>query len=280
MEKNNQSFFYHRDGLGSVTEMTDLGGAVVQTYNYSSFGKIESQLAPSFFQPYTFTAREMDAETGLYFFRARNFDPATGRFVQQDPIDIFGERSPYVYVDNNSINFVDPLGLDSIDAAANYAAGFGDMVTFGVTNYIRTKMGLDYVVDKCSTSYSAGWWTGMFHQLAFSGVGSFHGGARTVFYSGDGALEAARATKGVGRLLEDTIGGKLLNMIDKKYPVPESVWKGVSAIFSLNAKGNAQAFLREPRAVGTWNTVERPLLDLINKIHSATGSSGAKILPM
>ena len=110
--------------------------------------------------------------------------------------------------------------------------------------------------------------------------GAFHGGARTVFYSGDGALDAARAAKGAGRLLEDTMGGKLLNMIDKKYPVPESIWKGVSAIFSLNAKGTAQAFLREPRAIGTWNTVERPLLNVINKLHSATGLSGIKILPM
>jgi hypothetical protein len=69
-------------------------------------------------------------------------------------------------------------------------------------------------------------------------------------------------------------------MVDKKYPVPESIWKAVSSIFSMNAKGNAQVFLREPRAVGTWNTVERPLLDVINKIHSAIGSSGVKIIPM
>ena len=66
MEKNGQSFYYHGDGLGSITEITNQSGAVVQRYAYSSFGKIESQLDANFVQPYTFTARELDLETGLY----------------------------------------------------------------------------------------------------------------------------------------------------------------------------------------------------------------------
>ena len=60
MEKNGQSFYYHGDGLGSITEITNQSGAVVQRYAYSSFGKIESQLDANFVQPYTFTARELD----------------------------------------------------------------------------------------------------------------------------------------------------------------------------------------------------------------------------
>lgn len=86
LEKAGQSFFYHADGLGSITEITDDTGLGKQRYTYSSFGKIESQLDPSFIQPYTFTAREFDPETGLYFYRARTYDPTTGRFLQEDPI--------------------------------------------------------------------------------------------------------------------------------------------------------------------------------------------------
>ena len=85
-EKNGQPFYYHADGLGSITEITNQSGTVVQRYAYSSFGKIESQLDANFVQPYTFTGRELDAETGLYFYRMRYYDSSTGRFLQADPI--------------------------------------------------------------------------------------------------------------------------------------------------------------------------------------------------
>ena len=68
MEKGGQNYFYHADGLGSITEITNQTGGVVQRYTYSSFGEIESQLDANFVQPYAFTAREFDSETGLYFY--------------------------------------------------------------------------------------------------------------------------------------------------------------------------------------------------------------------
>ena len=135
MEKSGVSSFYHADGLGSITELTDTAGMVVQAHNYSSFGKIESQLDPNFVQPYTFTSREFDTETGLYFYRARSYDPLTGRFLQEDPLNLASVKlpqqihsfprleqptlqlmipshlHPYGYVGNNPVNFVDSLGL-------------------------------------------------------------------------------------------------------------------------------------------------------------------------
>ena len=129
MEKNAQSFYYHADGLGSITEITSQSGAVGQRYTYSSFGKIESQLDANFAQPYTFTAREFDPETDIYFYRHRTYDWRTGRFHQEDPILHAGNpRLPYalplllgdpltlhghVYVKNNPANFRDPLGLQA-----------------------------------------------------------------------------------------------------------------------------------------------------------------------
>jgi YD repeat-containing protein len=53
MEKAGASFFYHTDGLGSITEMSSQSGTVAQRYTYSSFGKIESQLDANFVQPHT-----------------------------------------------------------------------------------------------------------------------------------------------------------------------------------------------------------------------------------
>jgi len=113
MEKAGQSFVYHADGLGSITEISDSTGALKQLYTYSSFGKIESQTDPNFTQPYTFTGREFDSETGNHFYRARYYDPSTGRFLQQDPIGLAGGINLFIYVDNDPLNLVDPYGLFS-----------------------------------------------------------------------------------------------------------------------------------------------------------------------
>jgi len=279
MEKNSQSFYYHADGLGSITELTSQSGTVTQRYTYSSFGKFESQLDANFVQPYIFTSREFDVETELYFYRARYYDYSTGRFLQQDPIGINGSINLYSYVDDNPIHIIDPLGLDIVDSAANVAAGFGDIVSFGLTNWIRNVAGWNDVVDKCSFGYSAGKWAGYLHGVAFSGAGLLSGGARTVLWSGgETARNAARAAG--GRLLEDTAGGRLLNLVnDNLVTVPQGVWKGASAVFSANAKGEVQVFVNEARAGGVFNTVERPILDLINRMHTAiTGSPATTVV--
>jgi RHS repeat-associated protein len=252
---------------------------VIQRYAYSSFGKIESQLDSNFVQPYTFTTRELDSETGLHFYRTRNYDSSVGRFIQPDLIGFFGGPNFYAYAGNNPVYFVDPLGLDAIDVAANYAAGFGDMLSFGITSYIRNELGVNNAVDQCSIAYSAGWWSGMLHQLAFSGIGAFHGGARTVLYSGEGALEAARAAKGAGRLLEDTMGGQLLKVIgENSVRVPDSVWKTASAIFASNAKGEVNVFLRNSMPQSVFNTVETHALNLVNRINASVIGRNATTL--
>ena len=111
MEKNSQPFYYHADGLGSITELTTNSGSVAQRYTYSSFGKIEAQLDSNFVQPYTFTGRELDAETDTYHYRERQYDWKNGRFTTEDPIGYNGGDNFYVYVGNNATNFNDPLGL-------------------------------------------------------------------------------------------------------------------------------------------------------------------------
>ena len=111
IEKNAQFFYYHADGLGSITEITNQSGTLVQRYMYSSFGKIESQLDPSFVQPYTFTARELNSETGLYFYRTRYYEAATGRFLQEDPLGmVSGDLNLYGYVGARPVTLTDPTG--------------------------------------------------------------------------------------------------------------------------------------------------------------------------
>ena len=62
-------------------------------------------------QPFTYTGREFDHETGLYYYRARYYDSKVGRFITKDPIGFDGgDYNLYAYVKNNSANLVDPMG--------------------------------------------------------------------------------------------------------------------------------------------------------------------------
>ena len=74
------------------------------------------------------TGREFDKETGLYYYRARYYDPMEGRFISKDPISFNGgDANLYGYVLNNPVNLTDPRGLmfGFDDAAAAYGAWAG-----------------------------------------------------------------------------------------------------------------------------------------------------------
>jgi RHS repeat-associated protein len=111
MEKNGQKYYYHFDGLGSVTALTDSTVNIVQRYDYDSFGNITYMLDPNFIQPYTYTGREYDPEAGSYYYRARYYNSKIGRFISEDPIGLKGGINQFAYVGNNPVNWVDPLGL-------------------------------------------------------------------------------------------------------------------------------------------------------------------------
>jgi len=102
---------FYVDRLGSVVVIADATGAVVQEYVYDEYGRVVDELAPGFWQPLQYTAREREQETDLWFYRARYYDPRLGRFLVEDPLGLEGGINLYVYVDNNPMNFVDPTGL-------------------------------------------------------------------------------------------------------------------------------------------------------------------------
>jgi RHS repeat-associated protein len=127
-----EAFFYHADGLGSVTELTDSAGVVVQAYVYDSYGQIVQQVG-TLANPFTYTAREFDAESGLYFYRARYYDPEIGRFLTEDPLRFgAGDVNLYRYVFNGPITLTDPYGLLTKAERADIAKQFSNAVdTFG-----------------------------------------------------------------------------------------------------------------------------------------------------
>ena len=105
--KGGSTFFYHQDGLGSVTDLTDSTGATAKSYAYDAYGTIVDQTG-TLEQPFTYTGREFDSESGLYHYRARSYDPTTGRFLQTDPIQFLGvETNFYEYARNSPADYRD-----------------------------------------------------------------------------------------------------------------------------------------------------------------------------
>jgi RHS repeat-associated protein len=97
------------DGLGSVIR-TVAGSTPNAAFRYDSFGRVVAQggIRQS---PFAFQGRELDPESGLYYFRARYYDPVVGRFLTEDPIGLWGGSNVYAFVGNNPVNILDPEGL-------------------------------------------------------------------------------------------------------------------------------------------------------------------------
>jgi len=114
MTRGGSSFFYHQDGLGSVTDLTDSTASTVKTYSYDAWGN-QIETSGTVENPYTYTGREFDQESRLYFYRARAYDSTIGRFLQRDPLGLSTGPNPYPYAKNNPTRFVDPLGLKAED---------------------------------------------------------------------------------------------------------------------------------------------------------------------
>jgi hypothetical protein len=130
------------------------------------------------------------------YYRARWYDPSQSRFASEDPIGFYGGLNLYSYVENSSLQYVDPIGLfpdnpydiipqsgwDVIGNIGNFAAGFGDTITtvpftsWSLTGQVRIWMEIDDVVDKCGGVYAAGGWAGVAWGIAMGAAG----GARSM----------------------------------------------------------------------------------------------------
>jgi RHS repeat-associated protein len=115
--------YYHQDHLGSTAVVSDRDGAIVEESSDYPFGHPRHQYQPSGLasEPYQFSQKERDAESGLHYFEARYLASHTGRFISVDPIstlDMKGlGRQPqslnlYAYAQNNPLKYTDPMGLE------------------------------------------------------------------------------------------------------------------------------------------------------------------------
>lgn len=101
MHRDAQKMYYHYDGLGSVTTLTDTNGNVVENYTYDVYGQPSqlSQIGNRFY----FAGRELDEETGIYYYRARYYSPTIGRFLQKDKLTWGPDDSRLLKIRNNDV---------------------------------------------------------------------------------------------------------------------------------------------------------------------------------
>ena len=152
----------------------------------------------------------MSDSNGLYYMRARFYSPEIRRFVNRDILlggVIEGQTlNRFAFVTGQPISFVDPFGLYSFDIfvqdASNFSAGFGDTISFGLTNQIRDWMDINSGVNKCSLTYNVAEWIGI-------GYGFVAGGA------------AGWSTAG-----QKAVGKEFSHWIPNRIGGPRSKWNG------------------------------------------------------
>ena len=119
--------YYIADNLGSIRGLTNSSGSLATTYRYEPYGKLASSTG-STSNPMKFTGGH-DTGLGVYHFGARYYDPAVGRWAQQDPIDQAGdlrEANRYSYAGMDPVNMVDPSGTHGAYIEGNIGPiGFG-----------------------------------------------------------------------------------------------------------------------------------------------------------
>ena len=125
---------------------TDASGTVVNTYSYEPFGST-SLTNPSIANPFQFTGRENEGLAGLYYYRARYYDPSIGRFLSEDPISgWYGQNTFYAYVRNSPTNYVDPFGL-KIKIVLGDPAAYQEAIT-----YLKTEPGMAKIINDLEAS--------------------------------------------------------------------------------------------------------------------------------
>jgi len=152
MMRGGENYYYTRDGLGSVRDITGAGGKLKQRQRYSAYGitTVEKDERGQDYEfvdsPYAYTGRELDWETGLQFHHARYYDPRKGSWVSSDPIGFAGgDLNLYRYVGNSPTMYTDPSGLIWLNIASGVFSGVVSAALGGDATDIAISAGLGFI---------------------------------------------------------------------------------------------------------------------------------------
>jgi RHS repeat-associated protein len=122
----NAVYYFHFDRVGSTLVLSAANGSVTDAYAYSPYGVLLGHTGANL-QPFTYVGKfgvRNEPAAALYHMRARYYDPLTARFLSRDPVapklEDIRSLDPYQYVAGNPLTYIDPIGLDFIDALLHY----------------------------------------------------------------------------------------------------------------------------------------------------------------
>jgi RHS repeat-associated protein len=197
-------YYYHTDHLNTPLKITDSNATIVWAADYAPFGRTEV-MVDTIENNLRFSGQYFDAETELHYNYWRYYDPEIGRYLTTDPIGIGGGINPYVYVENNPVNNVDPFGL--------FPSGWWKINSWKEKHYNRNqynqKIGYSEATKKWKLLTPA---QSAYHQM---GPGN---GNNQKYISPDGHSEAVFHIDG-------TIVSDPLNMATYNYSSPDN-WVG------------------------------------------------------
>lgn len=182
------AYYFHHDGLGSVSALTKHSGQSAHTYRYWDYGVVLDKNdgaadSSNFTDPhnhYTFTGQEWEEHTGLYHFYAREYDPLVGVWLQRDPYK--GRLAEpvtlhwYGYVGQNSVNYLDAFGFDRDPTRARSISNRWPAIYYGILSQFLSDSASSFWADwnkigslmdflELVTTGLEGWYTyGGFHR--------------------------------------------------------------------------------------------------------------------
>jgi RHS repeat-associated protein len=124
MDRGGQTYYYHQNALRSPLALTGSTGNPVERYTYDVYGHVtvlDGSYNPlplnswgtphsAAGSPWLFTGRQLDEETGLYFYRPRYYDPGKGQFIQRNALEMLDGASLYCYAESNPTSLMDTDG--------------------------------------------------------------------------------------------------------------------------------------------------------------------------
>ena len=197
-------YYYHSDHLGSTSYITDKDGKATQFVCYKPYGEtLVDEHATSYEMPWKFNGKELDAETGLYYYGARYYEPVIALWYG---VDALTEKYPsigsYVYCVVNPVRIIDPNGNEGEDSNATVASTIVNTIlsTFPAEtrkavqakiseiskqkgfDWSKVAIGVETIVGQSTTSVVKGEMTGILGNVIFLGgedagyVYSYYGG--------------------------------------------------------------------------------------------------------
>ncbi len=153
MQRGKNDYYYHTDDLYNVMTISDATGSVMERYEYSDFGEplifdaAEARIQrTAIHNPYLFTGRRYDNETGFYYYRTRYMEPIIGKFTIRDTIGIWGDYfnsgNGYLIINNNIHSLLDPYGLIAYRCRRPFRIGPFDLPDPFYHEYICVQIGL------------------------------------------------------------------------------------------------------------------------------------------